>query len=287
MLQTQTINPKTLELLKEFCMDPILKNSVLAGGTALALQLGHRISVDLDMFCYGDFNAQMISDKLLERHGFHEVSISDTMVLGNTNKVKTDFVKARNRLIFPVIEEDGIRIVDMRDIAAMKLWAITRSASRLKDYLDIACLSTKMSLNEMLSYYEKAYNTDSSVFVIKKLTFYKQIENFESLKTLGFKTDWTAIKERLNQMILEPDRVFEQYPQQLKQKNIFLLNPFKRNSIKKEVLDEQKKNISVTKLQKDIKAQKSSKQTVTGVKTEVRHNSSTQSKNISRKNKRN
>lgn len=50
MLYTQTVAPETLELLKRLESEPFMDSFSLAGGTALALYLGHRVSVDLDLF---------------------------------------------------------------------------------------------------------------------------------------------------------------------------------------------------------------------------------------------
>ena len=50
MLQTRSVYPDTLGLLKELMKEPLLDNHFLVGGTSLALQMGHRFSVDLDLF---------------------------------------------------------------------------------------------------------------------------------------------------------------------------------------------------------------------------------------------
>ena len=69
MLQTQTIAPATLQLLKRFMQDPELRSFRLVGGTALALQLGHRISVDLDLFTDSAFDEQQ-QREYLEKNYF-------------------------------------------------------------------------------------------------------------------------------------------------------------------------------------------------------------------------
>ena len=62
MLQTQTIAPATLQLLKRFMQDSELRSFRLVGGTSLALQLGHRISVDLDLFTDAAFDEQLLRE---------------------------------------------------------------------------------------------------------------------------------------------------------------------------------------------------------------------------------
>ena len=62
MLQNSAIEPRTLELLKKLMNEPILMDFSLVGGTSLALQIGHRISVDLDLFTPVKFDKDKIID---------------------------------------------------------------------------------------------------------------------------------------------------------------------------------------------------------------------------------
>ena len=64
MLHNETILPRTLELLNKLMQPPFPKDFYLAGGTALALQIGHRISIDLDLFSSAEFNADEIIEQL-------------------------------------------------------------------------------------------------------------------------------------------------------------------------------------------------------------------------------
>jgi predicted nucleotidyltransferase component of viral defense system len=65
MLYTRTVSNKTLELLKQMMQDQILANFVLVGGTALSLQIGHRISIDLDLFSINPFDANQLGEYLI------------------------------------------------------------------------------------------------------------------------------------------------------------------------------------------------------------------------------
>ena len=212
MLHTETLNPNTLDLLKTLSNDPALKDYLLVGGTALALEIGHRISIDLDFFCYSEFEAFEIAQTMAKKYGYRESTYSDNMTIGSIGNVKVDFVKARNILTKEPLEENGIRLADKADIAAMKLWAIARSGTRMKDYVDIACLSKYMCLDDMLESYCKAYNTNSDLFVSKKLLYFKSIESMEPINMLNGRFDWNIVKERLQDMVSNPTRVFESFP---------------------------------------------------------------------------
>lgn len=218
MLNYSTVEPDTLELLKRLSSEPALNDYLLVGGTALSLQTGHRKSVDLDFFCYGEFNAMAISQLIAAKYGYKEVRFSDTMSIGYIQDIKVDFVKARNQLTANIVNEDGIRLADKQDIAAMKLWAIAKDGTRMKDFIDIACLSTSMSLNAMLDAYCKAYNTDSAMFATKKLLYFKSIDNFESINMIQGEFEWDLIQQRLKDMVTNPDIIFPELPLSFKRK---------------------------------------------------------------------
>ena len=70
MLYTETVAPKTLELLKRIMQDTVFSRFLLVGGTALSLQLGHRTSVDLDLFCKESFDENKLADYLRTEYNF-------------------------------------------------------------------------------------------------------------------------------------------------------------------------------------------------------------------------
>ncbi len=70
MLQKNTIQESTLELLKELQKSKLLKNFHLAGGTSLALQIGHRMSIDLDLFSQNDFDTNYLLEYLENKFNF-------------------------------------------------------------------------------------------------------------------------------------------------------------------------------------------------------------------------
>ncbi len=127
MLQSQTVEPGTLGLLKELMTFDDLKQFVLVGGTNLSLRLGHRLSIDLDLFTNQPFDSEYIRNRLSELY-------SDTIVMGQgkttlflfINRIKIDIVCALFDNIQPVDEIEGIRLASIPDIIAMKFNAIAR-----------------------------------------------------------------------------------------------------------------------------------------------------------------
>ncbi len=130
MLQTRTVEPATLELLKQLMLLPVLESFFLVGGTAIALQLGHRKSIDLDLFTAGPFN----NSTLLEALAFkYEISVEleePNMLITTIEGIKVDFVKLGYPILFPSLLIEGVRMLDLRDIAAMKLKAIAYAHTR-------------------------------------------------------------------------------------------------------------------------------------------------------------
>ena len=128
MLQYTTINQSTLELLIKLMQESCLKDFNLVGGTALALQLGHRISIDLDLFSNEDFNTQYIISELGKKYRCIEITEYPFTIIqkieypsGTNNFVKVDIVKYPYKLIKQTINEDGIRLLSKEDIIPMKL----------------------------------------------------------------------------------------------------------------------------------------------------------------------
>ena len=127
MLHLATVEPRTFGLLKQLQALPELKDYRLVGGTALALLIGHRKSVDLDLFCYGSYNPDIVIDALRKNSiGIKGLQTSDVYAGGYINDVKVDFVKEFDQWLKPPQQFGEIRLAEMQDLAPMKLKAITK-----------------------------------------------------------------------------------------------------------------------------------------------------------------
>ena len=204
MLSFRTIVPHTLELLKHLMAEPYLKDCRLVGGTALALQYGHRSSVDLDMF--GDVPDDDIA--LLEiLEGFGKVQgqkTSKNIKAFVVDNIKMDFV---NYTHFPWIDdavvEDGLRLASPKDIAAMKISAIEGRGSK-KDFIDLYFLLQHYSLEEILGFYVQKYPQYSMFRVRMSLTYFEDAEQQED-PTMFEKMDWETVKEFVVQEVMKVD----------------------------------------------------------------------------------
>ena len=166
MLQTQTVVPELMELLKKIMSEKLFSDFNLVGGTALALQMGHRNSIDIDLFGNSEINSEFFIEKLSE---FGEVKVAKStknILITKINEVKVDFVNYKYPLLSECLFIENIRMLSVKDIAGMKLNAIAGRGSK-KDFIDLYFLLNEFSLEDILSFYEKKYK-DGSVFMVQK-----------------------------------------------------------------------------------------------------------------------
>lgn len=195
MLQTQTVSEELLELLKKIMNSPFFGEFRLVGGTALALQLGHRNSVDIDLFAEKEIDADLFVEEIKE---FGEVKIlqkSKNILILSVNNIKVDFVNHRYHFLDETIQIENIRMATKKDIAAMKLNAISGRGSR-KDFIDLYFLLNFFTLNEMMKFYDAKYEEGSFFLVLKSLTYFEDADS--QLSPLMHKSfDWESAKNKI------------------------------------------------------------------------------------------
>ena len=137
MLSFQTVQPHTLELLKTLMRQPLLNDMRLVGGTALALQYGHRRSVDLDFFGHTTEDTDELTETLRAEVGQVQLlSASKRIKVYSIRNVKIDIVNYDYLWIDDAVEEEDIRLASPKDIAAMKVNAIIGRGTK-KDFIDM------------------------------------------------------------------------------------------------------------------------------------------------------
>jgi len=146
----------------------------LAGGTALALQLGHRDSIDFDFFHKGDIDTTIIFSTLEKE--FSHVPIIKTQEAVNTlsvtidNGIRVSFFGYRYPLLKPTIPFTGLQIAHPLDIGCMKLSAITSRAS-IKDYVDLYYILQDISLAGLLEACHKKLPTLDTALLLKSIVY--------------------------------------------------------------------------------------------------------------------
>lgn len=201
MLHKEAVDSNTLGLLKQIQNNPVFVETRLVGGTALALQIGHRRSIDLDFF--GNLSATpMECRQELETLG--PVSLRNTsgkiqqfMVCG----VRVDFVNYPYPWLDEPVIEEGLRLGSFRDIAAMKLSAITNRGTK-KDFVDMAFLLERFSLTEMLGFYESKFSDGAAFPVLKSLVFFDDAEE-DPMPEMLMDLEWSSVKEKVTNAVAE------------------------------------------------------------------------------------
>jgi hypothetical protein len=193
MLQFQTVESATLDLLKKISSQPLFANHRLVGGTALALLYGHRLSVDLDFF-----STELVEQEelILNLKSLGKVEIVSRSKFINSffiNNVKVDFVSLPYKWLAQPVVEDSIKLAGEKDIAAMKLSAITNRGSK-KDFIDIALLIERLGLSQMISLYQTKYPDGMEMMVLRSLVYFQDAEE-QSDPVMLIPYNWNEIKK--------------------------------------------------------------------------------------------
>ena len=175
MLFYETIHPDTLELLKKIQSLEIFTDTRLVGGTALALQIGHRKSIDLDFFGNVSASLEEIVLEFSEFANANPLSSSKTMRFLIVDGVKVDIVNYPYNWIDRPVVENGIILAGIKDISAMKLSAITNRGTK-KDFIDLYFLLKRFSFNELIDFYLEKYSDAQLFTVLKSLTYFEDAE---------------------------------------------------------------------------------------------------------------
>lgn len=211
MLYYNTVNDILKNSLIILMNIPVFQNFRLVGGTALSLQIGHRESIDIDLFsdaAYGSINFEEIETLLRATFKYVDSStvppaIGKSYFIGEneTNSIKLDLFYT-DSFIQPFIEEDGIRMASIEEIIAMKVDVIQRGG-RKKDFWDLHELLESYSISQMIELHEQRYpyNHDKEI-IIQNFTLFDQADDdFDPICYKG--KYWEFIKEDFEESILK------------------------------------------------------------------------------------
>ena len=207
MLYKNTIEDKTFELLGRLMSDEKFNGFHLAGGTALALQICHRKSIDLDLFTFESFNYEELSKYLKTNYEFVESFFEKNTLKGFIEGIKLDIITHSYPLVEPIVTENNVRMYSVKDIAAMKLNAIVGNGTRVKDFIDIAWISTIIPLSEMLNSFETKYKSNY-IPALKSLLYFDDIDFNEPVQMTHGKFQWKVIGKHLEMICKSPKSVF-------------------------------------------------------------------------------
>jgi len=208
MLYTETVEARTLDLIQRLMRDEKLVEFNLVGGTALSLKLGHRKSIDIDLFTGRDFDSGKLSNHLTD---YYNAQIHRTIkngVFGFVDDIKVDLIAHQYPILNAIEISEGIRLYSLEDIGAMKLNAIHQNGTRLKDFVDVSKLLEQIPLKVLTDAFEQKYPSVNRQMAVNGLLYHKDINLREKIDFLGKEPTWKSIAARLLRAVQNPNTVF-------------------------------------------------------------------------------
>ena len=192
---TKALLSDTLRAIKLVSSFSEIQKSYLAGGTALALQIGHRISIDLDFFTQEQFNEEDLSAKLSTYPEFVQDGTAKWTVWGKIGQTKFSIFYYKYPLVQDTLPFQGIRLASLADIAAMKIHAIEDRGTR-RDFVDVFFIAKKFTLNQMLEFYQKKYAVldDHLYSIIRSLDYFEDAQKESEMPKMIEKISWEEVK---------------------------------------------------------------------------------------------
>jgi len=192
---TKTLLPDTVRAIKLVSGIPIIKKAYLAGGTALALHLGHRISVDLDFFTREELEERVLSADLHRLSEFKEEGLAWRTVWGRVGETKFSLFYYKYPLLSKTHSFMDINLLDVKDIAAMKVAALGDRGTK-RDFIDLYFLAKNYSLDEMLRFYNQKYGDleDKIYHLIRSFDYFEDAE-VDNLPQMLIPVLWEEVKE--------------------------------------------------------------------------------------------
>jgi len=199
MLSYKTIHADTLELLKSLSAEPLFSHLRLVGGTSLALQYGHRNSVDLDFFGHIEVDDEELLDALRKYGTLQVVKLSANIKIFTLNGVKLDVVNYSYKWIDEPVCEDGLLLASPKDIAAMKINAIEGRGTK-KDFIDVFELLKHYSLEAILKFHEEKYPEASKFRALMSLSYFDDAD-MQPMPVMFIPETWEAMKHSIQNAV--------------------------------------------------------------------------------------
>lgn len=190
----QILLPQTKRLLARITPQNLPTGFYLGGGTAVALHLGHRRSIDLDFFTPTEFVEMQWEEKLKKDLGFKLLKRDWQTLIGYVGEVKISLFTYKYKKIAQSETYYQVPVASLPDLAAMKMETIIGRGTK-RDLIDIYFLSQKFTLRKLFAFYQKKYgNLEERELMLKKaMVFFDEADKDEMPDMLA-PIDWEEIK---------------------------------------------------------------------------------------------
>lgn len=192
------VKPELINLGRLILSNPAMRNFALAGGTALALQLNHRQSVDLDFFTSSSFDVDEIIVALKRVFDFQVDYFEKNTIKGYANGIKIDFLSHQYNNLQPFNESLGLRQYSIQDIGAMKLNAIAHNGTRVKDFIDVYFILKQYTMLDLINWYKIKYQQENYLHILTSLVYFNDVLIEDWPIVIGEKSlTWDKVKKRI------------------------------------------------------------------------------------------
>lgn len=212
MLHYQTLEKPSHNLLNDIMQQKGLEQAgfVLVGGTALALQIGHRMSTDIDLFTDKPFDPLLMKQALIDTYKdrVDVYAVTGNGLRGFIDGVKIDMVYFHYPNPFPIKEQDGIRMLSLDSLAAMKIHAVGNRGLK-RDFVDLAELLQKKPLNELMASYQQQFNPSPAAMshLMRGLTYFGDAEATPQHMDIKNGRKWEQVKEIVLKSVKNPNAI--------------------------------------------------------------------------------
>ena len=194
-VRSEVLPEPTKTLLDKFGKDNLPQKTYLGGGTAIALHIGHRKSVDLDWFTAQEFDEKMWQMKWEADFGFTLRGRDWQTLTGEIESVKTALYFYKYPLIDETATHNNLEIAGLKDLAVMKLDAVISRGTK-RDFVDLYFLTKEFGVNLMLDFYDQKYGKleERELLLRKALVYFKEADEDE-MPNMLIPIDWKKIKD--------------------------------------------------------------------------------------------
>lgn len=173
----------------------------LAGGTALAIQLGHRTSFDFDFYTPNHFDQNELFDRFQKIFADKAIktSLAKDTLFCTLKTVDCSFFTYSYKLLRKPALKMGIAFASLEDIAAMKLVAVNRRPAK-RDYVDVYYLLDRFSLGEMIDFAKEKFPNFNFYYLLRALSYFEDIKDDERrrIQMIDKNFSWEAAKDKLS-----------------------------------------------------------------------------------------
>jgi hypothetical protein len=198
----EILPPRQLRVLDQIGTVLSRRGFFLVGGTAVALHLGHRRSVDFDWFTSAQFDPLEMAQELRDKGiAFVTEEVATGTLHGMVNRVRVSLIRHNYPLLARLRNwRGGILIASRADLAAMKLSAVAQRGAK-KDFVDVYALGRRAnSLGQMLRWYQDKFAIEDYAHLLRSLAYFDDADP-ERLPRMLWNVKWRTVKETIKRWI--------------------------------------------------------------------------------------